>query len=498
MKEGVDKLQFKDILSGWVLLAEGGHAEISGVTDIAHLVQPGFVFVAIKGTRVDGHKLVAEALRRGAVAVVTTERVPLPEGIAYALVGNTRAAFAHMLSLYHGSPSQRLRVIGITGTNGKTTTAFLIQSILRAAGFRVGLMGTVHIDTGRSIESSTLTTPDAPLLYGALSRMTENALTHAVMEVSSHSLVLGRVDAVEFDTAVFLNLTQDHLDLHHTMEAYFQAKAQLFTCLGKNASKSGKAAIINIDDEYGQRLVGMTGGAVLTFAIDQNADFVARDIRSGVFGASFRLETPVGACEIEIRTPGRHSIYNALAAAGAALAEGASLGAIAEGLNMPGVPGRMEKVPAGQDFDVFVDYAHTPDGLLNVLKAARSFTRGRLIIVFGCGGDRDKGKRPIMGEIAARLADVSIVTSDNPRSENPAHIIEGVLSGITEASAIERTIVETDRKQAIKRAVAMAEAGDVIIVAGKGHENYQIFYDQTIHFDDREEARRAVEERQNV
>jgi len=486
-------VQFLGLISGISCLAKQGDARISGVTDVASQVRPGFVFVAIQGARVDGHELVPEALRRGAVAVVLTRPVPLPDGVAYALVADTRKTLAHLVSAFQGSPSGKLRVIGVTGTNGKTTTTFLIQTILRMAKLKAGLIGTIHIDTGLRIESSNLTTPDAPLLYEALSCMAENGLTHAVMEVSSHSLALGRVEAIEFDTAVFLNLTQDHLDLHHTMENYFLAKAQLFTNLGRSATKSNKTAVINIDDEYGLRLVPLGGGRVLTYAIDREADLRAVDIRSGVSGAVFRLQTPFGESLVSISTPGKHSIYNALAAAGAALTEGASLSAVAQGLQMSGVPGRMERVPGGQEFDVFVDYAHTPDGLLNVLRAARSFTRNKLIVVFGCGGDRDKGKRPIMGEIAARLADVAIVTSDNPRSEEPMSIIAGILSGITDTMA--KVMVEADRRSAIKQAIDLAEEGDVIILAGKGHENYQIFREQTIHFDDREEAKQAMEER---
>jgi len=486
-------MQFLDMISGLACLAQHGDAQISGVTDVASKVRPGFVFVAIKGARVDGHELVAESLRRGAVAVVLTRAVPLPDEIAYAVVGDTRIALSHLVSSFHGSPAEKLRVIGVTGTNGKTTTTFLIQAILRQASIKAGLIGTIHIDTGLQIESSSLTTPDAPLLFKALSCMKEGGLTHAVMEVSSHSLALGRVAAIEFDTAVFLNLTQDHLDLHLTMEKYFYAKAQLFTALGQGAKKSPKLAVINIDDEYGVRLASLIETPVMTFAIDRVADLRAVDIVSNVGGAAFRLQTPSGEIMVSICTPGKHSIYNALAAAGAALAEGASLAEVARGLQMAGVPGRLERVPSRMEFDVFVDYAHTPDGLLNVLTAARSFTRNRLVVVFGCGGDRDKGKRPIMGEIASRLADVAIVTSDNPRSEEPLSIIAEILSGITDKQAT--VMVEVDRRKAIKQAINLAVAGDVIVLAGKGHENYQIFREQTIHFDDREEAKNAMEDR---
>lgn len=487
-------MQFDSLLQGITAIAREGDAEVVGVTDVLQQVRPGYLFVAIKGKRVDGHDLVAEALSRGAVAIVCSRGVSLPIGIASAQVPDTRVALAHLVSNFYGTPAAKMRMVGVTGTNGKTTNSFLIQSILREAGFKVGLLGTVHVDNGDYVEPATLTTPDAPLLYASLARMVENGVDHAVMEVSSHSLVLGRVEAIEYDTAVFLNLTQDHLDLHGTMEAYFEAKAGLFTHLGKVAKKAPKTAVINLDDAYGQRLVGLCDSKVLTYALDQAADFFARDVRGDASGASFCLVTPSGECEVTISTPGRHSIYNALAAAGAAWAEGVELAAIARGLARPTVPGRMERVDAGQPFDVFIDYAHTPDGLDNVLRAARSFTRHRLIVVFGCGGDRDRGKRPLMGEIAARLADLVILTSDNPRREEPTSILQEILSGITETDARERVLVEVSRAEAIRKAIFMARQGDVVLLAGKGHENYQIFRDETIHFDDREVASLALGE----
>jgi len=487
-------VQFVSLLQGTATIECEGDALIAGVTDVVQQVQPGYVFVAIKGNRVDGHDLIDEALSRGAVAIVFSRQIPWLQDIAWAQVTDTRRALAHLVASFYGSPAAKLRMVGVTGTNGKTTTAFLIQAILRAAGFKVGLLSTVIIDDGEVVEPATLTTPDAPLLYSSLARMVENGAGHVVMEVSSHSLVLGRVEAIEYDTAVFLNLTQDHLDLHGTMEAYFGAKAGLFTRLGQTARKQPKAAIINIDDEYGQRLVHMCSSKVLTYAIDRAADFCARDVRGDSSGAVFCLVAPSGECEVTISTPGKHSIYNALAAAGAAWAEGASLAAIAKGLARPTVPGRMERIEQGQAFDVFVDYAHTPDGLENVLRAARNFTRGRLIVVFGCGGDRDRGKRPLMGEIAGRLADIVILTADNPRTEEPSSILQEILSGITETHLRQKVLVEVSRRQAIRQAIFMASKGDVILIAGKGHENYQIFRDETIHFDDREEASLALGE----
>ena len=485
-------MDFRDLLKHAPIVEWRGDASVTGVTHSSSDVRPGDIFVAIKGARVDGHDFINQALVQGAAAVVTTRHVDLPEDVAWALVEDSRAFLSVIADAFYGYPSRSLRMVGITGTNGKTTTAFLLRAILREQGLRTGMIGTVQIEVGDEILPVKFTTPEAHDLQALLKRMNDGGISHAVMEVSSHSLAQHRVDNVEYDTAVFTNLTQDHLDLHGTMDNYFSAKAQLFTRLGANAVKPTKTAVVNVDDSWGQRLVSLTSVRVLSYAIDCSADITAKNIKSSSMGSSFILVTPQGEIECSISTPGKHSIYNALAAAGAGLAEGCSLQAIAQGLQMPPVAGRMEQVNEGQNFAVFVDYAHSPDGLQNVLQAAREFARGRVIVVFGCGGDRDRGKRPLMGAIAAKLSDVAILTSDNPRSEDPLRIIEDVLPGFYGASAASRVIVEPDRRNAIHRAITSAGENDVVLITGKGHENYQIFRDGTVHFDDREEARAAL------
>lgn len=485
-------MNFRDLLRHAPVLELRGDVVVTGVTHSSNEVRPGSIFVAINGARVDGHDFITQALAQGAVAVVITRRVDLPEQVAWALVEDSRVVLSIIAEALYGYPTRSLNMVGITGTNGKTTTAFLTRAILREQGLKTGMIGTVQIELGEEVLPVKFTTPEAHDLQALLKRMKDSGISHAVMEVSSHSLAQHRVDNVEFDTAVFTNLTQDHLDLHGTMDDYFAAKALLFVRLGTNAVKSSKVAVINIDDPWGQRLVSITPVPVMSYAIDCFADITAQNIKSDSLGSSFTLVTPQGEIECSISTPGKHSIYNALAAAGASLAEGCSLQAIARGLRMPPVAGRMEQVNEGQSFAVFVDYAHSPDGLENVLQAAREFARGRVIVVFGCGGDRDRGKRPIMGAIAAKLSDVAILTSDNPRSEDPLRIIEDVLPGFYGASAANRVIVEPDRRIAIKRAIASAMEDDVVLITGKGHENYQIFRDGTVHFDDREEARVAL------
>ena len=485
-------MNFSELLQHAPVIEIHGDAMVTGVTHSSNEVRPGNIFVAIKGARVDGHDFIAQALAQGAAAVVTTKHVNLPPHVAWALAEDSRTVLSVISEAFYGYPSRSLRMVGITGTNGKTTTAFLTRAILREQGLKTGMIGTVQIELGEEILPVKFTTPEAHDLQALLQRMKDSGISHAVMEVSSHSLAQHRVDNVEYDTAVFTNLTQDHLDLHGTMDSYFAAKALLFTRLGVNAVKPVKNAVINVDDPWGQKLVSITQARVLSYAIDRSADITAQNINSGSLGSDFTLVTPEGEISCSISTPGKHSIYNALAAAGAGLAEGCSLQAIAQGLKMPPVPGRMEQVSEGQKFAVFVDYAHSPDGLENVLQAARGFAGGRVIVVFGCGGDRDRGKRPLMGAIAAKLSDVAILTSDNPRSEDPLRIIEDVLPGFYGASAANRVIVEPDRRHAIHKAIVSAGENDVVLITGKGHENYQIFRDGTVHFDDREEARAAL------
>ncbi len=484
-------MQFSDLLSGIAVRASGGDACVTGVTHFACAVQPGFVFVALVGQRADGHNYIHEAVNRGASGIVSTRQIELPPHIAWAVAEDGRLALAELAAKFFGYPSKRLRVIGVTGTNGKTTTTYLVKNILRQTGRSVGLIGTVQVEVGDRVLPVKFTTPEAPQLQELLRDMADMGASHAVMEVSSHALVMQRVARVDYTTAVFTNLTQDHLDFHCTMENYFRAKARLFT---EPTNTMGKTAVINVDDAYGGRLVPLCSGQVLTFGLVHKADIAATAIRQGAGGSTFILRTPWGEQEVSIVTPGAHSIYNALAAAGASLAEGATLGDVARGLSLPGVPGRMEPISEGQQFTVLVDYAHSPDGLENVLRAVKGFAERRIILVFGCGGDRDRGKRPLMGAIAARFADVVVVTSDNPRSEDPLQIIADILDGLPRGNE-DSLRVEPERGKAIGLAMALAEKGDVVLIAGKGHETTQVTREGVFHFDDREEARSALRRR---
>ncbi len=464
---------------------------VTGITHFAGDVQPGFVFVALVGERADGHSFIHEAINRGASGIVSTRYVELPHHIAWAVVDDGRLVLAELAAKFFGHPSRKLHVVGVTGTNGKTTTTYLIKNILRHAGRNVGLIGTVQIEVGDEILSrklTTFTTPEAPDLQGVLRDMTDAGVSHVAMEVSSHALALQRVACIDYSTAVFTNLTHEHLDFHGTMENYFQAKAKLF------AEPTGIAkgtAVVNVDDVYGQRLVAQNHGQVLRFGLVNKADITASALCAGARGSAFVLHTPWGERDVTVALPGLYNVYNALAAAGAALAEGASLEDVARGLMLPGVPGRMEAIDEGQEFTVLVDYAHSPDGLENVLRAVKGFVKGRIILVFGCGGERDRFKRPLMGAIAERLADVVILTLDNPRSEEPLQIIADISAGFVKGDS-ERIKVELDRRKAIALAVACADSGDVVLIAGKGHETTHVMREGPIHFDDREEARKAL------
>jgi UDP-N-acetylmuramoyl-L-alanyl-D-glutamate--2,6-diaminopimelate ligase len=484
-----ENMQFSALTSGIAVQTSGIDAHVTGVTHCAGAVKPGFVYVALVGARADGHDFIGEAVTRGAGGIVTSRPVALPPHIAWAVVADGRLALAELAARFFGYPARSLRVIGVTGTNGKTTTTYLIKSILRQAGKSVGLIGTVQAEVGDQVLPVKFTTPEAPELQELLRKMADMGASHAVMEVSSHALTMRRVASVDYSTAVFTNLTQDHLDFHGTMENYFHAKAKLFA---EPQARAGKTAVVNVDDTYGERLTKLCRGQVLSFGLVQKADISAAAIRSSARGSAFNLLTPWGEREVTIVTPGRHNIYNALAAAGASLTEGAGLGDVERGLRLAGVPGRLEPIDEGQQFAVLVDYAHTPDGLENVLQAAKSFAQGKIILVFGCGGDRDRGKRPLMGEIACRHADIVIITSDNPRSEDPLDIIADILAGISRSERDDGLKVEPDRRKAIALAIALAEQGDVVLIAGKGHETTQTTRAGVAHFDDREEARIAL------
>jgi len=472
--------------------------EISGIGHDSRTTAPGSLFVCIRGFQQDGHAFIGEAARRGAAAVVVEgdpAGVTIPSGITVVRVADTRMALARLAARFFGHPSRRLRLVGITGTNGKTTTAYLVEAILRAAGHRVGLLGTIAYRCGTTTFPGERTTPESSDLQRLLARMRDMGAWGAAMEVSSHSLVLHRVAACEFDVAVFTNLTQDHLDFHGTLERYAEAKARLFRDLGRDRVKPGvAAAVLNADDPWADFMAQRTRGRVIRFSLAPGADVAVRTAQFDLAGIRAGVATPWGPFEVASALVGRHNLANILGAAGACLHLGIPPEAVQAGIaNLAAVPGRFEKVEAGQPFGVVVDYAHTPDALERVLTFARKYTRGRLIVVFGCGGDRDRGKRPRMGEVAARLADTVFATSDNPRSEDPDGILAEIAVGFkkTFANAKGHATIP-NRREAIGAALADARGGDLVVIAGKGHETYQILRDRTIPFDDRVVAREAL------
>ncbi|HZP37913.1 MAG TPA: UDP-N-acetylmuramoyl-L-alanyl-D-glutamate--2,6-diaminopimelate ligase [Methylomirabilota bacterium] len=471
---------------------------VTGLAYDSRKATPGSLFVAIPGFKQDGRRFAADALGRGAAVVVAEGGDPLPgSAAARVVVRSSREALARLADAYHGHPSRRLTVIGITGTNGKTTTSLLVEALLGADGRPTGVIGTIQYRVGAHAQDAGQTTPEALELQALLARMVEAGVGGVAMEVSSHALALSRVDGVEFDVAVFTNLTQDHLDFHKTLDAYRDAKARLFTLLA-SGPKPRRAAVVNVDDPAGAAMVRAASAdarvRVLTFGLRPPAELHPSRWESGMDGIRLEIARPEGPITITSPLVGEHNVMNLLGAVGVGLVLGmepARIGRILSGVAT--VPGRFERVEAGQPFLVVVDYAHTPDALENVLTTARKLLRpgARLGVVFGCGGDRDRGKRPIMGGIATRLADRAWVTSDNPRSESPEAILREIEAGIP-AEAADRHESIADRRRAIQRAVAWAREGDVIVIAGKGHETYQIVGGQTLPFDDREVARTAL------
>ena len=473
-----------------------GQTEITGIEHDSRKVGKGTLFVCISGVHADGHDFIPQAVSQGASAILTTRDIEAPEGVAVCKVPDLHAALESMVPFFHDFPTQSMRVIGITGTNGKTTTSYLIRELLRAAGFRVGLIGTIRI----MMEDETFpihnTTPDVVELQNILAMMRDKGMDYVVMEVSSHALDQNRVAGIEFDTAVFTNLTQDHLDYHKTLENYRAAKARLFELVGRPGKKTGKTAVVNLDDAAGNVMLAHAECRHLTYAIDREAGLRATEIDVHASGASFRLRGEFGSMELSLRITGIFNVYNVMAAAGAALAEQLPSDIIKRTLeNFTSVPGRFELVNAGQDFSVIVDYAHTPDGVENVLRTARQIAKRHIITVFGCGGDRDRTKRPIMGRLAAELSDIVIATSDNPRTEDPEAILSEVETGVREKIGAKHHECIVDRRTAIFRAVELAEKDDIVVILGKGHEDYQILKDKTIHFDDKEVAREAIGEK---
>lgn len=475
-----------------------GATIISGIEADNRKVQAGDLFLCLPGHRRDGHDFAPSAVEKGAVAIVT-ERV-LDVKVPQLVVKSSRAAMAILASAFFGRPGERLGMIGITGTNGKTTTSYLIEAILAKAGKPAGVIGTVEMRYGGRAYPMSGTTPDALELQRSLANMVQAGCSHCVMEVSSHALEQGRVKGCRYRTAIFTNLTQDHLDYHHTVENYLAAKSLLFSRLGNSYAEEESErcyAVINRDDGAYGAIAHATATEVITYGVDHPADIHASNISITAKGTSFHVVTFAGKTDITLRMVGKFNVYNALAAIAAGLIEGIPLAEIKSSLEeVLGVPGRVEPVDEGQPYAVLVDYAHTPDGLENVLSAVRAFAPKRVLCVFGCGGDRDRTKRPIMGSIAARIADYVIITSDNPRSEPPEEIMKEINAGIdgSEFAGTPCEMIE-DRRTAIEHAMELAEPGDVIVIAGKGHEPYQLIGAETLDFDDRQVAREAIRRR---
>lgn len=478
-------MKLSTLLQGieWNLLY-GEEKEINAVAYDSRKVQKNDLFVCITGFQTDGHNYVQKAIEAGATAILCEKEIDNKEATIIQ-TPNTRHALALLSANYYKHPSAHMNMIGVTGTNGKTTTTYLIKSVLDRVGHKVGIVGTIENRIGDKVLHADRTTPESLELQQLFDEMYHEDVTDVVMEVSSHSLDLHRVDGIQYHIGIFTNLTQDHLDYHKTMENYKIAKSLLF-------QRSDKS-VINIDDEAGEFMKQNAKGEVLTFGLEKEADLKAKDIDVSADGVKFTLCYEQKEYAVSLHTPGRFSIYNALGAIGACLFMNISIEDIIVGLQSNvGVSGRFQTIKSKRGYNAIVDYAHTPDGLENILKTAQEFVKGKIITVFGCGGDRDRTKRPIMGEIAGKLSDYCIITSDNPRTENPAMILEDVEVGMKKTNC--EYIKMVDRREAICHAVEYGKKGDVIVIAGKGHENYQIFADKTIHFDDVEEVKKAFGE----
>ena len=466
--------------------------QVESIAYDSRRVQRNGLFVAIRGEKSDGHQFLDQAIEKGASVIVAEREISSPRATCL-VVDHTRPVLADLATTFYGAPDRKLKMAAVTGTNGKTTTTFLIKHICEKAGLRCGLIGTVQYEIGERVIPATRTTPEALDVQELLAQIVNAGCRAAAMEVSSHALAQERTRGIEWDVAVFTNLTQDHLDFHSTMENYFEAKTKLFEGIASQLKKKRPVAIINIDDRYGQKLVDRFGRKILvvTYGMGTRADFRASNYRTEFAGTSYQLDAKGRSYLVRVPLIGRFNVANSMAALAATNAMGINLrDAVLSLARSPQVPGRLEMVPAKRQFQVFVDYAHTDDALLNVLKTLRELEPRKLIVVFGCGGNRDRQKRPLMGRVADEFADHAIVTSDNPRKENPDSIIAEVEKGFR-SNHYEKI---TDRAEAIARAVAMAQPRDVVLIAGKGHEKYQEFADHTIPFDDIQVARRALED----
>jgi len=467
-------------------IMQGEDVEIKNIVIDSRKVEADDVFICIEGLKADGHNYIDSALKAGAAVVIVSKDVKINGNVAVIKVSNTREAMSILAGNLYGWPGRKYPLIGVTGTNGKTSSTFFLESVLNEAGSKAGLIGTVATRVGDrpvKTEFATSTTPDPIELQQIFKEILDMGADSVVMEVSSHALAFRKMAGHRFAVSIFTNLTQDHLDLHGTMENYARAKARLF--------EISDISVINIDDEYGKFMAGYAAEKILTYSVSNPSDLQALNVKYGAQGVSFELEIDDEVLGFEVPIPGRFTVYNALGVIGAALSLNVPVQTIQKALKkLEGVPGRIQSIPNDKEIGVYVDYSHTPDSLENILTSVREFTKGKIIVVFGCGGDRDKEKRPIMGAIAAKLADFSIITSDNPRNEAPYAIIEEVEAGVRPVTT--EYIKLTDRRDAIIHAINVAQPGDSVVIAGKGHENYQEFADKTIHFDDAEEAVKAL------
>lgn len=462
-------------------------------------VNKNSLFVAIKGEKLDGHRYISDAVNRGAGVIVVEDSAgeKQPESVTIVEVKDSLDALAYLSSKYYGDPTNDIRVTAVTGTNGKTTITYILESICTGENQIVGVIGTINYRYNNRQYPSSLTTPLSKELQHMFFEMKESGVQHVVVEASSHALDKKRLDYSNIDCAVFTNLTQDHLDYHKDIGSYFLAKKRLFSNVLAHSCKDNKIAVSNYDDPYGKKIVEGFDGNILFYSIDNPvADIYAKDIQISTDGIKARAVTPAGEVEINSELLGRHNLSNILASVACAVGAGVSADDIAKGIaTLKNVPGRLQRVSNSKGINIFVDYAHTPDALGNVLVSVKSLCRGRLIVVFGCGGDRDKEKRPMMGTVAAEVADIVIVTSDNPRSEDPEKIILDIENGIKQAGLKQHEyFMITDRYEAILKSVQISEENDTIVVAGKGHEDYQIIGNQKIHFDDKQACERALKE----
>ena len=478
----------KELIKGLSVLSISGsdNMEITGIAYDSRKVRKGYLFVCIDGTTTDGHDFIPQAIENGAAAIVVQKDGKLPEEISIVRTPDTRYALAHISDAFYGHPSGRFKLVGVTGTKGKTTTTFMVKAILESAGKKAGLVGTLGSRIGDRMLYTERTTPESHDLQSLFSEMVDEGVDSVVMEVSSQGLALHRVSCCDYEIGVFTNLTKDHIGPkeHSSMEDYLEAKTRLF--------RMCKKGLVNNDSEYADEIMKKAECVLLTFGIHKKSDIMAADIVKHPQSVEFKVVTPWFSDRMKVNIPGKFSVYNALTAIGVCGMLGISSEAIKAGLEKVQVPGRAELVNTGRNFSVMIDYAHTPDSLENILSTVKDYAPGRVVSVFGCGGDRDKTKRPMMGEISGRIASFTIITSDNPRTEDPEAIVNDIEEGIRKSGGSYIRIV--DRREAIKYALNNALADDVIVLAGKGHETYQTFKDKTIHFDEREVVAEILDE----